>query len=437
MATNSRNSRRTRWILAAAVLLVLAAAAFALHRVRGHAVAAYAVSRAELVQTVVATGRVAALARIEIGSLAAGTVTRVLAREGDRVEQGQVLVRLRDEAERAVLAQARAALAQAESQRAQAEAGVAVAEARFAQVTGSALPAAEQAVRVAEAELEAARSGHERVSALVEKGIFARAELDEARRALETASARLARERALAEATGPGGGERRAAEAAIVQARAAVVQARSAVEQARAVIAVAEVRLADTVLAAPAAGTIIARDVEEGDTVQPGRVLLVLSRPGRTEIVAPLDEKNLALLAVGQPALVSADAYPDRTFGAELATLVPTVVAASGTVTAKFLVPDPPGYLLPEMTVSVETEVARRAGALSLPAEAVRDLAGSPWALAVRDGRAVRVPLELGVRGPDRVEVLSGLAEGDLVLPASEAAAAAGERVRVARRLPG
>ncbi len=178
-----------------------------------------------------------------------------------------------------------------------------------------------------------------------------------------------------------------------------MVQARAAVAQARAALAAVEARLADLVVRAPAAGTVIVRSVEEGDTVQPGRTLLVLSRPGRTEIIAPVDEKNLALLAVGQKAVVSADAYPERTFAAELATLVPAVVAASGTVTAKFAVPDPPAYLLPEMTVSVEIEVARKAGALTLPLDAVRDLATAPWVLAVRDGRARRVPVGIGVRG--------------------------------------
>ena len=208
-------------------------------------------------------------------------------------------------------------------------------------------------------------------------------------------------------------------------ARAAVQRAHDLVE-----LAAAEVRLADLTLRAPANGTVIARSVEEGDTVQPGRTLLVLSRPGRTEIVAPVDEKNLALLAAGQPALVSADAYPGRTFAARLATLVPAVTAASGTVTARFAVPEPPDYLLPEMTVSVEVEVARRPGALALPLEAVRDLAGEPWVLALRGDRARRVPVGVGARGASRVEILSGLAPGDRVIPPSAGGVGDGDRVR-------
>jgi HlyD family secretion protein len=419
------------------VLIGLLAAPPALQRLRGHPATAFAPSRSELVQTVVATGRVSTLARVEIGSLVSGTVAGVAVREGDRVAKGQVLLRLVDDEARAAVAQAKAAAAQARAAVAQAEAALAAAQARLDQVSRTDGPAAAQAVRIAEAELEAARRSHERVQALVEKGMVARADLDEARRALETAEGRFAREQTLAEATRPGGDGRRVAEAAVGQARAGVAQAEAGQAQARAALAEAEARLARTVIAAPADGAVVSRAVEEGDTVQPGRALLVVSRPGRTEIVASVDEKNLSLLTVGNRAHASADAYPGRSFPAVLATIVPAVVASSGTVTARFAVPEPPDYLLPEMTVSIEVEVARKAGALSLPAEAVRDLAGSPWVLAVRDGRAVRVPVRLGVRGAGIVEVLSGLGETELVLPEGAGKIAPGDKVRVTGRREG
>jgi HlyD family secretion protein len=437
MVTNGR-AWFSRYRFGALLLAVaLALAPSLLHRFRGHEVAVYPVRRTELVQTVVATGRVSALARVEIGSLVLGTVTEVRAEEGERVGRGAVLVRLRDDEARAALAQAQAALAQARAAVGQERAARAQAEARLQQVRATAQPAAAQAVLIAEAELASARRNHERVAALVGQGMLARAELDEARRQLDTAQGRHERERRLAEGSRPGGGELLAAEAGVAQAGAGIERAEAAVRQATAAIAAAEARLADTVLRAPADGTIIARSVEAGDTVQPGRTLLVLSRPGRTEIVAPVDEKNLALLAPGQQALVSADAYPGRVFRAALATVVPAVVAASGTVTAKFAVADPPPYLLPDMTVSVEVEVARKAGALAIPVEALRDPAGAPWVLAVRDGRARRVPVVLGVRGASRVEVVSGIGEGELLVPATDAKAADGEKVRVTRRLEG
>lgn len=431
--TTAGNGRKRRlgWAALALGLALLAAFPTIRNRLQGREVAVWRLVPTELVQTVVATGRVSGLARVEIGSLLGGTVAEVSVREGDRVEQGGVLVRLKDEEARASVVQARSGVAQAEAGVAQALAGAAAASARLMQLRSTTLPAAEQGVLIAAAELESARRAFERVDSLVSQGMLARADLDEARRARDTAQGRLDRERTIAEGSRTGGGDERAALAAVAQADAAVVQARAAVAQARAALAAVEARVADLVVRAPAAGTIIVRSVEEGDTVQPGRTLLVLSRPGRTEIIAPVDEKNLALLAVGQKAVVSADAYPERTFTAGLATLVPAIVAASGTVTVKFAVPDPPDYLLPEMTVSVEIEVARKAGALALPLDAVRDLASAPWALAIRDGRARRVPVGIGVRDATRVEILSGLAAGDRVIPATESKVSAGDKVRV------
>ncbi len=85
------------------------------------------------------------------------------------------------------------------------------------------------------------------------------------------------------------------------------------------------------------------------------------------------------------------------------------------------------------MTVSVEVEVAKRKDALVLDAGAVRDLAGeSPWALVLRDGRAQRVDLKLGIRGDRRVEILDGIDAAAAVIPPSETRVAPGSRVRPA-----
>jgi HlyD family secretion protein len=86
------------------------------------------------------------------------------------------------------------------------------------------------------------------------------------------------------------------------------------------------------------------------------------------------------------------------------------------------------------MTVSVDIEVARSPGALALPAEAVRDATGaSPWVLLVEDtslgGRAVRRPVELGLRGTGWVEIRSGLSAGERVVPAA-ATIRPGQRLR-------
>lgn len=132
---------------------------------------------------------------------------------------------------------------------------------------------------------------------------------------------------------------------------------RSALAQAQATLASAEAKLAQTVIRAPVDGVLIAREVEAGDVVQPGRELMVLAPAGETQIDVRIDEKNLAQLAIGQRALASADAFPADRFTAVLFYINPGVDSLCGSVDMKLRVPDPPAYLRQDMTVSVDVEV--------------------------------------------------------------------------------
>ena len=127
------------------------------------------------------------------------------------------------------------------------------------------------------------------------------------------------------------------------------------------------------ITSAPRDGTLIARNVEVGDVVQPGKVLMRLSPAGLTQLVVDIDEKNLHLLALGQRALASADAYAQQRFTAELSYINPGVNAQTGSVQVKLDVPNPPPKLQQDMTVSVDIEVARHAQALLLPGSVVHD----------------------------------------------------------------
>ncbi|MCX5730499.1 MAG: efflux RND transporter periplasmic adaptor subunit, partial [Deltaproteobacteria bacterium] len=128
------------------------------------------------------------------------------------------------------------------------------------------------------------------------------------------------------------------------------------------------------------------------------------------------------------------DAFPDRVFPARVAYIAPAVDLSRGTVEVKLDVPDPPLFLRPDMTVSVNVEVGRDPAAVVLPAGAVRDAGTEPWVLAVRDGRTVRQPVKLGMRGEGAVQVLSGLAPGEAVVaPASSIGPGARVRTEPAR----
>jgi HlyD family secretion protein len=386
------------------VLLLLLPLGIVLGRLAaGEKVRTVGVVRAPLVETVISTGRVITPARVALGAVMAGTAARVAVEEGDRVRAGQVLVVLDDVQQRAALAQA--------------EQGVLEADARLDQLERVGRPVADQVLRQASANLELAAAEHERARRLFAEGFYNQSRLDEARRALDNArSAREAAE-AQARANRPDGADVRLAR--VRQARA-----RAALELARA-------RLADTRVRAPSDGQVLRKLVEPGDVVTAGRVLLEMAAAGETQVLLQIDEKNLGRLRIGQRASVLADAYPERPFQAGLFFIAPGVDARKGSVEVKLRVPEPPDFLKPDMTVSAEIEVGRRDAALVLPSEVLRDAGGRPWVLVADDGRAVRRPVRLGLRGTGRVEVVEGLAAGDRVIP-PEAPARAGQRVRVA-----
>jgi len=390
-----------------ALLAVLGAVAwFAAQRALGPKVAVVFPARREVVQTVVSSGRVLSPAEVSLGSQLGGLVREVRAREGERVTAGQVLVELDDR--------------ELSTQVEQARAGVLVASTRVGQLRTVSARVAGESVRQAQANLRAAETTWERQRTLFRSGAIAATELESAQRAVDVARSQLQSAQIASAGSSAGGGDARVAVAGRVQAEAA--------------LRVAEARLAQSRVVAPAAGVIMTRSVEPGDVVTPGRALLVLLRDGDTELSMTPDERNLADLRLGQRAVASAEAFPDRPFPAEVSYIAPTIDALRGTVEVKLRVPTPPPFLRPSMTVSVEVEVARHPNALSLPPDAVRDAATpSPWVMVVGDdGRTARRPVTLGLRGERVVEVASGLGERERVVPSSVGAAVrVGQRVRL------
>ncbi|HMA95231.1 MAG TPA: efflux RND transporter periplasmic adaptor subunit, partial [Polyangiaceae bacterium] len=197
----------------------------------------------------------------------------------------------------------------------------------------------------------------------------------------------------------------------------------------RATLELAEARLAQTRVLAPADGTIIERDVEPGDIVQPGRVLLVLARDGAIRLEAQADEKNLSWLRPGLHAKVTADGLPERPFAAELSWVSPAIDVERGTVIVRFSLVEAVEGLRPDMTVSINLEVAERVGVLLVPRGAVHDEATDhPWVLVVEGGRARRVSVVTGVHDEQQVELVKGIDEQAWII--GTAGIADGARVR-------
>lgn len=400
--------RHLSWLVVC-VLVAMAAIAAGARWLAGPAVPVQVVVQRDFTQSIVASGRVETPHRVDLGVQIVGTVAEVPVAEGQRVEVGTPLIRLEASELRAALKQAELAVHQA--------------QARLRVVREIDEPAAEQALNQAIANHAVAARSLQRNRDLFEQKYIGQAALDDAVRAEQVARAQLRTAQKQLDGSRPGGSNAVAAEAALAQARAAAAMARA--------------RLGYTVVAAPLAGTLISRDVERGDVVQPGKALMVLSPDGDAQLVVQIDEKNLQLLRVGQDAIASADAYPEQRFAARVAYINPGIDAQRGSVEVKLAVPAPPDYLRQDMTVSVDVEVARHAAALVLPAEAVHDIdSRSPWVLRIEDGRARRRAVAVGLRSRGWCEITDGLRAGELVAATGGAASrqiADGSRVRPTR----
>ena len=361
-----------------------------MYYMRGPALAGYEVAVQPLVQTVVATGRVVAVSRAQVGSPVTGVVIERRVREGDRVQAGDVLAVLRAD---------------------DLEAAVRDAEAALAQLQQSTRPQAQAALREAEARLTQAIRETQRRRDLFQQQAIAREEMEQATQAETTARATAEQARLTTRSLLAGNPSEAAARARMASAKA---------------------QLAKTTIRAEVAGTVLTRNAEPGDLVQPGRVLFEIAQTGDTEIIVPLDEKNLEVLAIGQTAMCIADAYPARPFPAKVSFIAPSVDPQRGTVDIRLTVTPVPNFLRQDMTVSVNIETGRRDQAIVVPNDALFATDGNRADLwLVVDGRATRRQVQLGLRGLTQTEVTAGLRVGDWILADAGSGVAQGDRVRV------
>lgn len=378
--------RIRRWlpILLALVLLLLW---FAWRQWQGPEVPAYQLEQRPLVQRVVASGEVDSQSLAQVGSEITGVVKARHVREGDAVRAGDLLIELHDEEQQARLREAEAALRQlVQSQR----------------------PQTEAALREAQTNLAQASRERERREALVARQLLPAEQGEQARQAEISARSALQRAQAAAAAAAPGGSDEQLLQQRLAAARAALER---------------------TLIRARFDGVVQVRAVEPGDVVQPGTALLQIARADSREILVPLDEKELGPVAVGQPALIIADAYPTEVLEGRVSFIAPAVDTNRGTIDVHLELLESADFLRQGMTVSVDIRTASRDQALVIPNDALFNRRGdSAEVLRLAGGRlAERVPVRLGLRGTGLTEVVEGVGAGDVLLTDEQAE---GRRVR-------
>ncbi|MEZ5317118.1 MAG: efflux RND transporter periplasmic adaptor subunit [Vicinamibacterales bacterium] len=392
-------SRRS-WGLAAGAGLVGLIAIVAISRrgpvlldVEGGAVVRQAVFRS----TVTASGEVVAARYADIGSSVMGRIVALPVREGDRVEAGQVLARID------------AVQAESEAAGAQAQVDALAADAR----------ATAEAVRVASAELEAATARaadaeqqRARRESLYQAGLIPAAEYESTRAAAEAAQAAVVSARATVE---------RAREAEAAAAR------RSA--QARAQRRSAEDRLSKTAIISPMAGIVSRLQVREGEMVvvgiqnQPGTTLMTVSDLADIDAEVKVAEADVLRVAAGQPATVTLEALPGRTFRGAVIEIGASALPVTGTAAAarEFRVvirlADADPGLRPGLTCDAEIVTSERTNVLTVPLQSVvlrpapDDGTDRSGVFVIEGDRAVFTPVTTGVIGGLDIAV-TGLDEG-------------------------
>ena len=378
-------------LIVSALLLIIVAGFFAFRWWQGPLLPSYRISAMPLVQTVVATGRVVAVSNTDIGSEISGVVLERRVAEGEQVAAGDLLLVLSSDD---VAAQVRQA------------------EAELAELISSTRPQAAVDLANAEVALAQADRNVERRRELAAISAISDEEMEQAIQAQAQARNNLENARLRANALSSGG-----VEEDLLRARIAALQAQLNKAQVRSKVS----------------GTILTRNVEVGDLVQPGQSLFTIALDGKTEIRVPLDERNLSRLALQQPAVAIADAYPDKPFPVRISFIAPSIDPQRGTVEVRLSVDPVPDFLRQDMTVSVNIETDQRAKALVIPNDALANVKeDSAEVLLLRDGKTQRQVVKLGLRGLSASEVLSGLSAGDEILVDATVSLADGKRVRTA-----
>jgi len=185
---------------------------------------------------------------------------------------------------------------------------------------------------------------------------------------------------------------------------------------------------------APSQGYVVKRLVAPGVLVQPGMAILKIARIDRVRLQANVGERDLAGIRVGAPVVVRSLAADQAALPARVTSVFPFVDQGSRTAVVEALVENPTRRLLPGQYVAMTIVIGERPGALTVPRAAVGRLGRASIVWVARDGLAERREVVTGLENADRLEIKSGLAEGERVVVRGREGLYVGARVVEARR---
>ena len=379
------------------VVVLLASAVYVVRLAKGSTVdpnRLAKVTRGDVARSVVATGKIQPITKVEVKSKASGIVEKLYVDINYKVKKGQQLAQL-DQQE---------IVAQVEAQRAQlasAEANVGTYEANVEQ----------DKVNAAAPDLPMYKATLERNLEMQKEGIVSRQTLDDANKDYLAALTR-----------------RDSSKAQIGVDTAKLKQARAQVMQSQASLKQLEEQESYTTILAPMDGVILSRDVEIGDAVSSILVLgstatLVMTEGDVNEVYVDgkVDEADIAHVYMGQPARIKVESFRDRTFNGKVTKISPMGVEKDNVTTfeVRVSINNPGGELKALMTANAEILLDEHKGVLTVPENAVTYDNQKNASVQVPDKKQKdgvrKVPVTVGLSNGSVTEIVSGLAEGDQV----------------------
>lgn len=168
---------------------------------------------------------------------------------------------------------------------------------------------------------------------------------------------------------------------------------------------------------APAAGTLLTRNITQGTVVTPSMDLFVISDLSRLWAIAEVNEEHLSKLRPGMPARLVVQAYGDKMFAGRIGKIGEALDAATHTVRVRINLANPAGALKPEMYATAEIETGGSAPALFVEPEALQEVRGATVTFVKTDDEHFEVrPVQVGRSLAGMTEIERGLKAGDRVV---------------------
>jgi len=353
------------------------------------------VEKGDLAKSVVATGKIEPITKVEIKCKASGIVKKLYVEYGDRVKQGQLLAQL-DKAE-------------IQAQVAQSQAGLEAAEANL---TSSKADFERAKVDAEGPDVPLLKRAYDRAEGMAKDGVVSVSALDDAQKNYEMSL-----------------NKQNVAKAQVTVLKAKVAQAQANVAQDQANLKQLEEQLSYTDIVSPIDGIVLSRDVEIGDAVSSILVLgstatLVMTLGDTSEVYVKgkVDESDIGKVYLGQPARIKVESFKDKTFTGKVTKISPMGVEKDNVTTfeVRVSINNPEGVLKAMMTANAEIILDEHKGVLQIPEGAIiydKDKNASVEVpdLKAKDGKR-KVAVNIGISNGAKTELLKGLKEGDQVV---------------------